>query len=188
MAELSALVEQAQRGDHAAFEALASARVRSLYRAARLMLREADGADDAVQETLLRAWRDLPSLRDPDRFDAWLHRLLVRACTDLGRQKRRWRVEVLVAEIEPGVADHAVVGLSDHDEIERAFRHLSEAHRVVLVLQHILGLSTTEVAAALDIPAGTAKSRSHFALQALRSALASEARLGVGLPVTEGAR
>jgi RNA polymerase sigma-70 factor (ECF subfamily) len=178
MADLTSLVERAQRGDHAAFDALAEVRVRTLYRAARLLLRDPDGAEDAVQEALLRAWRDLPTLRDPGRFDAWLHRLLVRSCHDLGRQKRRWRVEVELARIEPVVDDRAGVRLSEHDEIERAFRHLSEPHRVVLVLQHVLGLSTAEVATALRIPSGTVKSRSHFAIEALRSALAAEARLG----------
>jgi RNA polymerase sigma-70 factor (ECF subfamily) len=181
VAELSALVQQAQRGDHAAFGALAASRVDDLYRAARLMLRDPDGAEDAVQEALVRAWRDLPALRDPDRFDAWLHRLLVRACHDEGRRRRRWRVEVLVAGLEPADDDRTIAQLFDLDEIDRAFRHLSEAHRVVLVLQHILGLSTSEAAAVLGIPAGTVKSRSHFALEALRSALAAEARLGARL-------
>lgn len=187
MAELSALVELAQRGDHAAFDALAASRVDGLFRAARLILHDADGAEDAVQEALVRAWRDLPALRDPERFDAWLHRLLVRACYDEGRRRRRWRSEVQLVGIEPGIDDPSVRRLSDQDEIERAFRHLSEAHRIVLVLQHILGLSTAEVAAVLEIPAGTVKSRSHFALDALRSALAAEARLGARLPAVERA-
>jgi len=188
MAELSALVERAQRGDHAAFDALAASRVDGLYRAARLILHDADGAEDAVQEALVRAWRDLPALRDPERLDAWLHRLLVRACYDEGRRRRRWGIEVQIVGIEPAVDDPFVWRLSEHDEIERAFRHLSEAHRIVLVLLHILGLSTAEVAAVLEIPTGTVKSRSHFALDALRSALAAEARLGTRLHAVERAR
>ena len=88
------LVERARRGDHDAFAALAGAAIFRLDAAARLILRDPDQAKDAVQETLVRAWRDLPTLRSPDRFDAWLHRLLYRACIDEARRLRRHRVDV----------------------------------------------------------------------------------------------
>ena len=78
----SDLVERAQRGDHEAFDALAAGAVHRLYAVARRILRDPYAAEDAVQDTLVRAWRDLPALRDRDRFDAWLHRLLVHACSD----------------------------------------------------------------------------------------------------------
>ena len=186
MSELRAQIARAQRGDHVAFDALAAARVDGLFRAARLILRDPDGAEDATQEALVRAWRDLPSLRDPERFDGWLHRLLVRACYDEGRRRRRWRVEVQVVSIEPSAYDPAISRLPDSDEIEHAFRHLSDAHRIVLTLQHILGLSTAQVADALGIPEGTVKSRTHYALAALRSAVAAEARRGAPLRPAEG--
>ena len=84
------LVEAARRGDHEAFEVLATSVGDRLYAVARLILRSSDLAEDAVQEALVRAWQQLPSLRDPDRFDAWLYRLVVNACADQGRQLRRW--------------------------------------------------------------------------------------------------
>jgi RNA polymerase sigma factor (sigma-70 family) len=84
------LVEAARRGDHEAFEVLATSAGDRLYAVARLILRASDLAEDAVQEALVRAWQQLPSLRDPDRFDAWLYRLVVNACADQGRQLRRW--------------------------------------------------------------------------------------------------
>ncbi len=188
MAELTALVEMAQRGDHAAFEAVASARVDRLYRAARLIVRDADGAEDAVQETLVRAWRDLPSLRDVGKFDAWLHRLLVNACHDEGRRRRTRRHDVALAGIDPGADDSDLGRVADRDEIDRAFRDLSEAHRAVLVLQHVLGLSSAETADALGIPAGTVKSRTHFALDALRARLAADARPATRVVAAERAR
>ena len=76
------LIRQARHGDRAAFDALAAGIVDRLYAVARLILRDADRAEDATQETLVRCWRDLPSLRDPARFDAWLHRLLLNAVRD----------------------------------------------------------------------------------------------------------
>jgi RNA polymerase sigma-70 factor, ECF subfamily len=178
MAGFTTLVEQARGGDHDAFDALATARVDQMYRAARLILREEDGAEDAVQEALVRAWRDLPSLRDVGRFDAWLHRLLVNACHDEGRRRRPFRSEIHLDGVEPAADDPDLRRVPDRDEIDGAFGHLSEAHRVVLALQHILGLSTAETTAVLGIPPGTVKSRTHFALDALRAALAAEARLG----------
>ena len=83
-----ALVERARRGDHDAFAALVDPALARLDAAARLILRDPELARDAVQEALIRAWRDLPGLRDPDRFDAWLHRLTVNACLDLVRRRR----------------------------------------------------------------------------------------------------
>ena len=87
--------------------------------------------------------------------------------------------------MEPAALDHPLDDIADVDEIERAFRRLSEAHRVVLSLQHILGLSTSETAAAIGVPAGTVKSRTHFALMALHAALRAEARSVVVSPTVE---
>jgi RNA polymerase sigma-70 factor (ECF subfamily) len=169
------LVDRARRGDREAFGVLAAGAVDRLYAIARLLLRDTDLAEDATQDALVRAWRDLPTLRDVDRFDAWLHRLLVRSCTDIGRRRRRWRTEISVVHLEPTEPD-SVAGLADRDQIERGLLRLNEAQRVILVLHFYVGLSPTEAAAALEIPVGTAKSRLHYAIEALRAALAADER------------
>ena len=170
------LVERARRGDHDAFAALAGAAISRLDSAARLILRDPDQAKDAVQETLVRAWRDLPTLRSPDRFDAWLHRLLVRACIDEARRLRRHRVDVALTPIDaPAVADMTSF-TADRDQLERGFNRLEPEARALIVLHHYLDLPLPEVAIALGIPLGTAKSRLHRALGSMRAALDADAR------------
>ena len=170
------LVEQARRGDHDAFAALAATAISRLDAAARLILRDPDLARDAVQETLVRSWRDLPGLRDPDRFEPWLHRLLVHACLDQARARRRHRFDVELRPIhEPAAPDDLAV-LTLRDELERGFRRLEPEQRAVIVLHYYLGLPLSEAAAALGLPLGTTKSRLSRALQAMRAALDAEAR------------
>jgi RNA polymerase sigma-70 factor (ECF subfamily) len=170
------LVEQARRGDHEAFEVLAAAAADRLFAIARLILRDRDGAQDAVQEALVHAWRELPRMRDPDRFGAWLHRLVINACADQGRHQRRWSAEIRVIPVEP-TTDDGARSLADRDELERGFRRLKPEQRAVVVLHHYLGLPIPEVAETLGIPEGTAKSRLHYAMEALRAALEADARL-----------
>lgn len=109
------------------------------------------------------------------RFDAWLYRLTVRACGDIGRQRRRWRAELAVVPTEPSEHDRSAE-LADRDQLERGLRRLSEAQRTILVLTYYLGLGPGDVAETLDIPVGTAKSRLHYAIEALRAALEADAR------------
>ena len=170
------LVERARRGDHDAFAALAGAALFRLDAAARLILRDPDQAKDAVQETLVRAWRDLPTLRSPDRFDAWLHRLLYRACIDEARRLRRHRLDVELTPIDsPSVGDGMSV-TNDRDQLDRGFSRLEPEARALIVLHHYLDLPLPEVAIALGIPLGTAKSRLHRALGSMRAALDADAR------------
>ena len=170
------LVERARRGDHDAFAALAGTAISRLDSAAWLILRDPDQAADAVQNALIRAWRDLPTLRDPDRFDAWLHRLLVRCCIDEARRLKRHRVDVELTELAgPSVVGHEAAVVA-RDELERGFLRLGPEERAVIVLHHYLDLAMPDVAATLGIPVGTAKSRLHRALGLLRAALDADAR------------
>lgn len=169
------LVEAAQRGDHEAFEVLATTAADRLYAVARLILRSTDLAEDAVQEALVRAWRQLPSLRDADRFDAWLYRLLVNVCADQGRQLRRWSTQVRPLPVEPTIGDHAAA-VADREQLERGFERLRPEQRAVVVLHYYSGFSAAEIARMLDIPGGTARSRLHYATDALRAALQADAR------------
>lgn len=170
----SELVERAQRGDHEAFDDLATAAYHRLYAVARRILRDGYAAEDAVQDALVRAWRDLRGLRDRERFDGWLHRLLVHACADHARRSRRHRLEVSVDTIDrPNPADD-VARVGDRDEIERAFLQLSVEHRAVLVLTHYVGLPAPEIATMLGIPVGTVYSRIHHGTRAMRTTLSSQ--------------
>ena len=173
------LVDRARRGDHEAFGVLAGGAVDRLYGIARLILRDTELAEDATQDALVRAWRDLPTLRDVERFDAWLYRLIVRSCTDVARHRRRWRAEISLLPAE-SVEPDRTSELADRDQLERGLRRLSEGQRAILILHFYLGLSPSEAADALEIPVGTAKSRLHYAIEALRAAIAAEERSPVG--------
>lgn len=165
------LVERARGGDHDAFTTLLDVSIARLDTAARLVLRDPELARDAVQDTLIRVWRDLPGLRDPDRFDAWLHRLLINACLDLARRRRRRPIEVDLALIDmPSAADPAS-DVADRVLLDDALRHLEPKHRAVVVMHYFLGMPLPEVAAALSIPVGTAKSRLHYSLASLRASM-----------------
>lgn len=171
------LVGQAQRGDHDAFAALVRERIVRLDVAARLILRDAELARDAIQETLVRAWKDLPGLRDPDRFDAWLHRLMTHACIDAARARRRRVLEIeLSPDDGPWTSDPSAI-VADRDLIDRALARLQPDARALVVLVHYLGLTVPDAADALDIPIGTAKSRLSRTLVAMR-ATAEGDRLG----------
>jgi RNA polymerase sigma-70 factor (ECF subfamily) len=170
------LVEAARHGDHEAFEALAVGISGRMYRIARLILRDADLAEEAVQETLVTIWRSLPSLRDADRFDAWTYRVVVNACADAGRQRRRLTAEVRLIGPTPGVDDSSDEA-ADRDQLARGFRHLKPDQRAALVLHYYLGLPAREVAEALGVPVGTAKSRIHYATEIMRAALESDDRV-----------
>jgi len=168
-------VERAMRGDHDAFAALIGASANRLYALASLILRDSDRAQDATQEAIVRAWRELPRLRDPERFETWLRRMVVNACYDEGRRIRR-RAEVSLLHL----ADHQVVDptatFAESDRIERAFRRLPLDQRTALVLQHQFGMTHPDIAETLGIPIGTVKSRIRYATAAMRASLEADDR------------
>jgi RNA polymerase sigma-70 factor (ECF subfamily) len=179
------LVVRAQRGDHDAFGVLAGAFVARLDAAARLILRDHELARDAVQEGFLRAWRNLPTLRDPDRFEGWLRSLVVRSCIDVLRRRGRRPIEVELLPIDgPAVADIASI-VADRELLDLALGRLHPEQRAVVVLHYYFGLPLPEVARTLGIPLGTAKSRLHRSLAAMRAAIDADMETPVS-PIVGG--
>jgi RNA polymerase sigma-70 factor, ECF subfamily len=168
------LVERAREGDREAFAVLVHQVSDALYAVAHRILRDTGLAEDALQNALVLAWRRLPKLRDPDRFEAWIHRILVHACYDESQRARPWAATVRVLPLNGPTTPDASDALVDRDELERAFRRLSVEQRAVFVLHHYLGLPLVEIAEMLEIPAGTARSRLHYAIAGLREALMAE--------------
>lgn len=168
------LVTRAQAGDHDAFDQLAHPLVDRLYAVAYRILRNGPSAEDATQQALVDVWRHLPSLRDPDRFDAWAYRLVVNASYAEHRRRRR---EAPPGALTDGATDtDPYPSVHDRDQLERGFARLSVDHRAVLVLQHYLAMTHDEMAVVLDIPLGTVRSRLHGARGAMRAALEADAR------------
>lgn len=170
------LVEQAMRGDEEAFDMLVGQLGNSLYSVARRILRDTTLAQDATQQALLDTWRNLPRLKDPERFEAWAYRLLVNACHAEARRERRHRGSLrLLPHDEPMVPDSAS-RIAIQDQLDRAFHGLSVEHRTVVVLIHYQGMTPTEAAETMGTPVGTVRSRLHYALANLRAALDADAR------------
>ena len=171
-----ALVDLAISGDEEAFATLAGSAGDRLFAVAYRILRDVGLAEDAVQQALVTAWRELPRLRDRDRFDAWLRRLLVHACYAEARRNRRWSASIRVLPVDAPADQDDVLTVVHRDQLERAFRRLPMEQRAVFVFHRYLGLSLPEVAEQLDVPLGTVKSRMHYATAALRSAIEADAR------------
>ena len=169
------LVERAQDGDREAFAALVGMTSDRMYALAARILRDNDLAEDALQGALIAVWRHLPTLRDPDRFEAWVRRLLVHACYAEARRRRSWAANVRVLPVDGPAAPDAIVSIDDRDALDRAFRRLSIEQRAVFVLHHHVGLPLAEIAETIGIPAGTARSRLHYATRVLRAAIEADA-------------
>jgi RNA polymerase sigma-70 factor (ECF subfamily) len=170
------LVEQAQRGDREAFGILARSHGDRLMAIAQRILRDVGRAEDAVQQTLVIAWRELPGLRDPDRFEAWLQRLLVNASFAEARRWKTWNANVRVLPVDGPAGADETLSLDHRDRIERGFRRLPPDQRAILVFTHYLGLTPTEIAERLGIAEGTARSRLHYAHRAMRAAVEADER------------
>lgn len=168
-----ALVERARAGDHDAFSDLVRASYPRLYGVARLILRDPDHAQDAVQEALVTAWRHIRALRDAEAWDAWLYRLTVRACYRSARTVRKRTVVEVHVTPDPssvGVADGSIA-IGDRDLLERALVRLPIDQRTALVLRFYVDLPLSDIAAVLGVPIGTAKSRLHRGLLAMRASM-----------------
>jgi RNA polymerase sigma-70 factor, ECF subfamily len=168
------LVERAQDGDREAFGALVGLISDRLYGLAARILRDSDLAEDALQSALISVWRELPMLRDPDRFEAWVRKVLVHACYAEARRRRSWAANVRVLPVDGPAGADDIVSIHDRDQLDRAFRRLTVEQRAVFVLHHHEGRSLVEIAETLGIPAGTARSRLHYATRLLRTAIAAD--------------
>jgi len=179
------LVLRAQEGDREAFTEIAAVLYSRLHRVAQNLLSDVGLADDATQQAVLEMWRNLPKLRDAERFEAWSYRILINACRSEGRKSRRWMPAIGRAPDEDPSATGAYSGVIQRDELERGFRRLSLQQREVVVLHHYLGWPLPQVAQALGIPVGTAHSRLSRAMGSLRAALEADARLPEGRHASE---
>ena len=171
-----ARIEAAQHGDEAAFVDLVRSRGDRLFALAHRILRDVDRAEDALQDALVIAWRDLRGLRDPDRFDAWVTKVVTNVCISQAMRERRRTVNLRVLPIDGPAAPDELASLVDRDQLERGFRRLSPDERAILVLHHYAGYPLVDIAELLGLPAGTVRSRLHHAHRAMRAALDAEAR------------
>lgn len=176
------LVERSQRGDKHAFAELAAAIGDRLYAVAHRIMRDPEVAGDMAQLTLVKIWRELPTLRDIDRFDGWSYRLLVNSCRDEMRRQRGNRGDLRLMDQDRPIPD-ASLSVADRDQLDRGFERLTAEQRTVIVLQYYLDYSMAEIAVLLGVPVGTVRSRLHYAKRAMRSALEADAR-----PVFGGGR
>src|SRR5688572_8793703 len=175
----TALVQRARDGDEGAFTELVDLDGDRCFAIAYRILRDVDRAKDAVQQAYLLAWRELSRLRDPERYEVWLYRLLVNACYEEHRRHRRWSTRVRVLPMEGPAAPDPIVSIDDREALERAFEQLTPEHRAVFVMHHHAGLPLTAIAEVVGVPIGTVKSRLHHSIRNLRTALESQAEVAL---------
>jgi RNA polymerase sigma-70 factor (ECF subfamily) len=176
------LLRRAARGEVEAFDILLSGRLDRLYRMAMAITRNDADARDAVQDACVHAWRSLPGLRDPSRFDAWLAQVLVNASRGVLRRRKRTAGREVGMESDAGDAQPEVVGadpiagVGEAEAIRRAFERLSPDDRILLALHYVEQRPLAEIATAMRSPVGTIKWRLSRARRALERALEVEDR------------
>ena len=173
----SDLVAAAQKGDAEAFAALARLSADRLYAVAVRVTRDRHRAEDALQQALIAAWKELPRLRDPERFEAWTYRLVVRFAVQEARGGRQPSREIFALPEQEPSRDDASADVATRDQLERGFRRLTPEQRAIIVLHFYAGLSLAEVADVIGVPLGTVGSRLHYAKRALRAALEADDRV-----------
>jgi RNA polymerase sigma-70 factor (ECF subfamily) len=147
----------------------------AVYRLTSAILGDEADARDAAQETFVAAWRELPRLRESEKFEAWLQRVAVNASRMTLRARGRRRVREIPSSEVAALATHAPLNdRSDASLLDSAMRELPIDQRAILVLHHLEGRPLAEIAGLLEIPVGTAKSRLFHARRALETALRSE--------------
>ena len=171
------LVERARGGDDVAFAELVDLDGDLCYAIAYRILRDVQRSQDAVQQAFLLAWRELPRLRDPERFSPWLYRLLVNACYEELRRHRRWISNISALPVDGPSSPDPTVSVDDRDSLDRAFSRLTPEHRTVFVLHHHVGLPVADIADIVGIPVGTVKSRLHHATRSLRAAIVADSQV-----------
>ena len=171
-----ALVEAARSGDEEAFASIARSVADRLFVVAHRILRDVGRAEDAVQQSLVTAWRELPALRDSERFEAWLHRILVHACYAEAKRASRWSANVVALPVDGPAMRDTTLDIDTRDALDRGFRRLPTDQRAAFVLHHYLGWSVAEIADSLGVPRETIKSRLRYATSTLRAALDADSR------------
>jgi RNA polymerase sigma-70 factor (ECF subfamily) len=172
-----AIIEAARSGDEEAFASIARGCADRLFAVAHRILRDVGRAEDAVQQTLVTAWRELPALRQSERFEAWLHRILVHACYAEAKRATKWSANVVMLPLEGPAMPDTTQDIVTRDALDRGFRRLPTEQRAAFVLHHYLGWSIAEIAESLGVPTETIKSRIRYATSTLRAALDADARM-----------
>jgi RNA polymerase sigma-70 factor, ECF subfamily len=171
-----ALIEAARSGDEEAFASIVRGLADRLFVVAHRILRDIGRAEDAVQQTLVTAWRELPALRETERFEAWLHRILVNACYAEAKRASKWSANVVILPVDGPATPDTTQDIVMRDALDRGFRRLPTEQRAAFVLHHHLGWSVAEIAQNLGVPTETIKSRLRYATSTLRATLDADAR------------
>ena len=156
----------ATAGRAAAFVRLADDHLDASYRLARAILRDPGEAEDATHDAMLQAWRKWSTLRDQSLFAPWFDRILINICRNRLKRASRWQASDISSQVAVASGD-AYRQADDRDLLGRAIANLPPDHQVVVALRYYRDLQVEQIAARLGIPAGTVRSRLHYALKQL---------------------